>query len=136
MQRWLSLPTSAAAAPPLTILPGNHERRAAQGVNHALSKIMSLVSEHFTSLESLKAELVEVRERSSVMGGRYRQNQLLEELRQTRSALREEKREWARQRDEQELAMEKSRRELARTQQEVNIQSITHLLDALSHVFA
>ena len=48
------------------------------------------VSNHF----SLKTELSEIREKSSVMGGRYKHNQQLQELRSLEERLGQEKKQW------------------------------------------
>lgn len=43
---------------------------------------------------SLKTELSEIREKSSVMGGRYKHNQQLQELRSLEERLGQEKKQW------------------------------------------
>ena len=43
---------------------------------------------------SLKTELSEIREKSSVMGGRYKHNQQLQELRSLEERLGLEKKQW------------------------------------------
>ncbi len=60
--------------------------------------------------------MAEIRERSSVSGGRYRQNQLLEELRQLQDSIGKEKLQWQLEREAAEQDMQTKRKELARTQ--------------------
>lgn len=117
--KWLSLPTLAAPAPPLLSLDAPDQQRAAVHVTHYLNNVLCMVSEHFTSLESLKAEVTEVRERSSVAGGRYRQNQLLEELRLLQDSMAKEKVQWQLDREAAEQDMLAKRKDLARTQLDV-----------------
>ena len=62
--------------PLLLRLPEAELQSAACKIAHYLNSLTCLAAEHFTSLESLKAEVAEIRERSSVAGGRYRQNQV------------------------------------------------------------
>merc|ERR1719297_453245 len=63
---------------------------------------MVMVSEHFTSLESIKVELHECKERATLGYGRYKHNQQLEELRNLQEQLSSERRSWQLFRDEQD----------------------------------
>ena len=69
----------------LSLLPLEEQcqrhQQAVVGLNHNLNEVTCLINEHFTSLESLRSEVAEIREKNSVSGGRYKQNQELEELR-------------------------------------------------------
>ncbi len=78
---------------------------------------MSFVTPSFVLISnSLKLEVAEARERSSVTGGRYRQNQLLEELRQLQDSMAREKVQWQAEKEASELEMQAKMKELARTQ--------------------
>ena len=70
----------------------------------------------FSFSSSMKSELSEVKEKSSVMGGRYKHNQQLEELRHLQDRLSHEKRAWNLERESMEQDMEMKKKELARTQ--------------------
>ena len=43
---------------------------------------------------SIKTELSEIREKASISGGRYKQNQRFEEMRRLQETLAQEKKEW------------------------------------------
>ncbi len=78
---------------------------------------MSFITPSFVLFSnSLKMEVAEARERSSVTGGRYRQNQLLEELRQLQDSMAREKVQWQAEKEASELEMQAKMKELARTQ--------------------
>ena len=65
---------------------------------------------------SLKAELSEIREKSTIMGGRYKHNQLLEDVRNLQDSLAQEKKTWAVDKDTMEQEMEVKKKELAKIQ--------------------
>lgn len=69
----------------------------------------------------MKAEVCEVKEKSSVMGGRYKHNQQLEELRHLQERLGVEKAAWEQEREAMEQEMELKKKELARTQVRKNL---------------
>ena len=73
---------------------------------------------------SMKVELAETKERSLVMGGRYKQNQQLEELRHLQDRMAHEKRAWQLEREAAEQEMETKKRELLRTQVSSQMQQI------------
>lgn len=73
-----------------------------------------------TFLNSLKTEVREIREKSSVMGGRYKQNQQLEELRYLQDNLGKEKLQWQLQKEAEEQHLELKKKEMARMQAEVD----------------
>lgn len=77
------------------------------------------MSEHFTSLEGLRVELAECKERAALGWGRYKHNQQLEELRSLQEQLSRERREWAEQKAEQERQICDKTGELARLQREL-----------------
>jgi ribosomal protein S25 len=64
----------------------------------------------------LKAELSEIREKSTIMGGRYKHNQLLEDLRHLQESLAQEKKSWSQEKELMEQDMETKKRELAKYQ--------------------
>ena len=95
-------------APPLLAIDKS-EQSAAVHMTHYLNNIMCMVSEHFTSLESIKVELSECKEKATFGYGRYKHNQQLEELRNLQEQLTSERRHWEQVKDEQERdMMEKS----------------------------
>ena len=98
--------------PPLLALDKS-EQAVAVHMTHYLNNIMCMVSEHFTSLESIKVELHECKERATLGYGRYKHNQQLEELRNLQEQLSSERRSWQLFRDEQD-------RELADKQDTMN----------------
>jgi hypothetical protein len=65
---------------------------------------------------SLKAELSEIREKSTIMGGRYRHNQLLEDLRHHQEQLAQEKKQWAQEKENLDIEMKTKKEELAKYQ--------------------
>jgi A-kinase anchor protein 13 len=81
-----------------------------------LTKILALLDHVFFSADSLKAELSEIREKSTIMGGRYKHNQLLEDLRNLQESLAQEKKTWALEKDSMEQEMEAKKKELAKIQ--------------------
>merc|ERR1719195_1598688 len=78
-------------------------------MTHYLNNIMCMVSEHFTSLESIKVELHECKERATLGYGRYKHNQQLEELRNLQEQLSSERRSWQLFRDEQDRDLAEKR---------------------------
>ncbi len=86
-------------------------------LRHTAIFYMPFVTPSFVLISnSLKMEVAEARERSSVTGGRYRQNQLLEELRQLQDSMAREKVQWQAEKEASELEMQAKMKELARTQ--------------------
>ena len=71
---------------------------------------------HTKFIFSLKAELSEIREKSTIMGGRYRHNQLLEDLRHHQEKLSQEKKQWAQEKENLDLEMKTKKEELAKYQ--------------------
>merc|ERR1719394_878893 len=98
--------------PPLLGLDQAEQTVAVQ-MTHYLNNIMCMVSEHFTSLQSIKVELSECKERATLGYGRYKHNQQLEELRNLQEQLTQERRVWQQSRDEQE-------REIGDKQEQMN----------------
>ncbi len=78
--------------------------------------MLTVCSIKYDFFSSLKAEVADARERTKLTGGRYRQNQLLDELRRLRESLARERKQWTQERDEKELEMANKRRELERMQ--------------------
>lgn len=64
----------------------------------------------------MKAEISEIRDRSSVMGGRYKHNQQLEELRNLQDRMVHEKRAWQKEKEAMEMEMEAKKKQMAKTQ--------------------
>jgi hypothetical protein len=87
--------------PPLLSLDPNQQQAAFQ-MTHYLNSLMCMVSEHFTSLESLKAEVTEMKEKSRMAGGRYIQNQQLEEIRLKEDNLDRCLKKWMADKDQRE----------------------------------
>eukprot|EP00094_Tigriopus_californicus_P002858 TCALIF_02756-PA protein Name:"Similar to AKAP13 A-kinase anchor protein 13 (Homo sapiens)" AED:0.12 eAED:0.12 QI:0/0.64/0.6/0.73/1/1/15/1980/1495 len=112
---WRGLPS----VPPLLNLEAEQQEAAVQ-ITHYLNSLMCMVSEHFTSLESMKAEISEIRDRSSVMGGRYKHNQQLEELRNLQDRMVHEKRAWQKEKEAMEMEMESKKKQMAKTQAEID----------------
>ena len=65
---------------------------------------------------SLKAELAEIQERSRLSGGRYVQNQQLEDLRNEVEKFTKEKKAWFQEREDAEKEMEAKKKNLMKTQ--------------------
>ena len=65
---------------------------------------------------SIKAELAEIKEKSKLAGGRYVQNEQLEELRNLQESLAKEKRAWILEKEEKEKEHENRRMELQKAQ--------------------
>ena len=100
--------STSLALPPITpplLAIDQSEQSAAVHMTHYLNNIMCMVSEHFTSLESIKVELSECKERATLGYGRYKHNQQLEELRNLQEQLTSERRHWEQVKDEQEREM-------------------------------
>ena len=105
--------------PLLMSLEPEHQQAAVQ-MTHHMNNLMCMVAEHFTSLESIKAELSEIREKSLISGGRYKQNQRFEEMRRLQETLALEKKEWFSQRDNLEAQCEAKKAEMQRYQDEID----------------
>ena len=80
---------SPTVVPPVLQLPAEQQEAAVKLV-HTLNTLTCMISEHFTSLGGLKTEVAEIREKADVMGGQYKHNQQLEELRTLESRLGDE----------------------------------------------
>ena len=112
----LSLPpASVSALSPLLGLDRS-EQGVAVAMTHYLNNIMCMVSEHFTSLESIKVELAECKERAALGWGRYKHNQQLEELRNLQEQLSQERRHWQSYRDEQDREITEAQDQMGRMQ--------------------
>ena len=105
--------------PLLMSLEPEHQQAAVQ-MTHHMNNLMCMVAEHFTSLESIKTELSEIREKSLISGGRYKQNQRFEEMRRLQETLALEKKEWLTQRDNLEAQCEAKKAEMQRCQDEID----------------
>ena len=115
---------------PLLMNLDPEQQQAAVQLTHHLNNLMCMVSEHFTTLErweikivlyilalilayfvffSVRAELSEIREKASISGGRYKQNQRFEEMRRLQDTLAREQKEWAVKKEllEQEIEVKK-----------------------------
>lgn len=88
----LSSSASTLLPPPLLSLDP-HQQQAAFQMTHYLNTLMCMVSEHFTSLESLQSEVAEMKEKSRMAGGRYIQNEHLEEIRYRQNQLETQKKQ-------------------------------------------
>ena len=98
--------SNTLALPPTPLLAiDKSEQSAAVHMTHYLNNIMCMVSEHFTSLESIKVELSECKEKATFGYGRYKHNQQLEELRNLQEQLTSERRHWEQVKEEQERDM-------------------------------
>eukprot|EP00096_Caligus_rogercresseyi_P000998 TRINITY_DN1159_c0_g1_i1.p1 TRINITY_DN1159_c0_g1~~TRINITY_DN1159_c0_g1_i1.p1 ORF type:complete len:1006 (+),score=351.92 TRINITY_DN1159_c0_g1_i1:327-3344(+) len=98
---------------------GPEHQKAAVKMNHHLNSLICLISEHFTSLESLKSDLNEARERVHLSGGRYKHNQQLEELRNLQEQLTHEKLDWQREVSSKEQELEENKNKLQKAQVEL-----------------
>ena len=78
------------------------DHRSAVLMTHYLNKIMCMVNEYFTSMEKIKVELSEQKERSNLGNGRYKHNQQVEDLRMLQEQLNNEKKKWQEYKEEQE----------------------------------
>lgn len=118
----LNLPT-----PPLVTI-GREQWTNTIQLSHYLNTLMCVFSQHFTSVEILKAELTKAYEEISKLSkecGReardkkslYRPNQQLEELRNLQEQLTQERTLWQKERDAQERILEEKREELTRLQE-------------------
>lgn len=114
----LELPLPPASVSTLSPLLGldRSEQGVAVAMTHYLNNIMCMVSEHFTSLESIKVELAECKERAALGWGRYKHNQQLEELRNLQEQLTQERRHWQVYRDEQDREISEAQDQMARMQ--------------------
>jgi hypothetical protein len=65
---------------------------------------------------SLKVELAELREKSTILCGRYKHNQLLEDLRTGQEKLTQEKKVWATEREAQEEELKRRIKEMNKQQ--------------------
>ncbi|XP_040580355.1 uncharacterized protein cyst isoform X2 [Lepeophtheirus salmonis] len=95
------------------------QQKAAVRMNHHLNSLICLISEHFTSLESLKSDLNEARDRVHLSGGRYKHNQQLEELRNLQEQLTHEKLEWQREVSSKEQDLDDKKDKLNKAQVEL-----------------
>ena len=78
------------------------DHRSAVLMTHYLNKIMCMVNEYFTSMENIKVELSEQKERSNLGNGRYKHNQQVEELRMLQEQLNNEKKKWQEYKEDQD----------------------------------
>ena len=111
--------TEQLALPPMTpplLTLDKSEQSVAVHMTHYLNNIMCMVSEHFTSLEGIKVELAECKERATLGYGRYKHNQQLEELRNLQEQLTRERREWQQHREEQDRDISDKQESMARMQ--------------------
>ena len=108
-------PASVSTLSPLLGLDKS-EQGVAVAMTHYLNNIMCMVSEHFTSLESIKVELSECKERAALGWGRYKHNQQLEELRNLQEQLTQERRHWQVYRDEQDREITEAQDQMSRMQ--------------------
>jgi len=94
--------STAEDGTPLHLLLDKNLQASAAQLTHQLNTIQCMVSEHFTSLQALKVELAECKEREALGWGRYKHNQQLEEHRNLQEQLQEDRRLWMEQKQEQE----------------------------------
>ena len=83
-----------------TFVSSNH--RVSVEMTHCLNKITCMVSELYSSMENIKVELQECKERAKVGYGRYKHNQLVEELRVLKEQLNNERKKLQQYKLEQE----------------------------------
>lgn len=96
------------------------QQAAAVQLTHHMNNVMCLVSEHFTSLESMRAELSEIREKANISGGRYKQNQRFEEMRRLQETLAQEQKDWLNKRDNLDQECEAKKAEMIKYQSEID----------------
>ena len=88
---------------------------------HCLNSLTCMISEHFTSLEAMRAEMAEMKDKSTWGGGKYKQNEELEKLKYLQEFLPKEERRIQLEKEHSELELEAKRKDLARVQ--VNTES-------------
>jgi len=108
-------PPPASLSTPLLALDKS-EQTVAVHMTHYLNNIMCMVSEHFTSLQSIKVELSECKERATLGYGRYKHNQQLEELRNLQEQLTAERRSWEMHRDDMNRDMNDKQEQMNKMQ--------------------
>jgi len=92
------------------------QQAAVAQLTHHLNNIFCMVSEHFTSLQGLKVEVAECKERAALGWGRYKHNQQLEELRQLQEKLQDERRLWQQQKADQEKEFRQKQESMSKLQ--------------------
>ena len=125
----MGINNSTSILPPPLLSLDPIQQQAAFQMTHYLNSLMCMVSEHFTSLESLKAEVSEMKEKSRLSGGRYIQNQQLEELRNLQEQLTKDRQAWTSEKEaiedrikEEQESMLKRKEELAVFEKDIDDQ--------------
>jgi len=85
-------------------------------LTHHLNNILCIVSENYTSQNSLKLEVTEWKEKAALGLGRYKHNQQLEQLRSQQEQLSEDRRSWAIKKQEQDKEFRSKSEALAKLQ--------------------
>lgn len=104
---------------PLLMTLEPEQQQAAVQLTHHMNNLMCMVAEHFTSLESIKADLEEIREKANISGGRYKQNQRFEEMRRLQETLAQEQKEWYSKRESLDHEIEAKKAEMLKRQNEI-----------------
>ncbi|GLH14223.1 uncharacterized protein GBIM_18605 [Gryllus bimaculatus] len=112
-----------APSPALAIL-GQEQQAAAVQLSHHFYKLLSIIHQQMTTIQSLQAQLAACRQQLVQDDGRekrptYKHNQQLEELRNLQDRLTQEREAWQRERDSEEKEIEEKRQELLRLQEQV-----------------
>ena len=105
---------------PLLMSLEPEQQQAAVQMTHYMNNLMCMVAEHFTSLETIKAELKNERDKANYSVGRYKENQRFEEMRHLQETLAQEKNEWVSQKKGLEAECEAKKAEMAKYQAEID----------------
>ncbi|XP_044739376.1 rho guanine nucleotide exchange factor 18 isoform X3 [Chrysoperla carnea] len=117
-------PQAASSGPPdlpalLTL--GREQQVAAVQLSHYVYRLLCIISQQMTSIDSLQAQLLAYK--SVGVGGSdksgYRHNQQLEELRNLQDKFSGEKAAWQQMRDNEQRELEEKRQELMRLQEQI-----------------
>uniref|UniRef100_T1IKF7 DH domain-containing protein n=1 Tax=Strigamia maritima TaxID=126957 RepID=T1IKF7_STRMM len=111
-----------ASTPPLVTL-GKEKWAAAIQLSHYLNTLMCLFSQHFTNVESLRAQLTLAKAQIEKLGKdsskRLRHNPQLEELRNKTEQLFQERAVWQQEYERQKEDIERERKENLRIQEQI-----------------
>jgi len=107
------------AGPRILSMEPEQQQTAIQ-MSHLLNNLTCMVAEHFTTLESIKTELSEIREKATLSGGRYKQNQKFEEMRRLQDTLAQEKKEWNIKKQSLEAEEKEMKAKMAKDQAEID----------------
>lgn len=106
---------------PLLMSLEPEQQQAAVQMTHYMNNLMCMVAEHFTSLETIKAELKNERDKANYSVGRYKENQRFEDMRNLQETLAQEKKEWLSQKEGLEAECEAKKAEMGKYQAEIDL---------------